>query len=374
MSGGTQPDMMPRRARLASITQRSSSSAGVRDGLEVWRRPRSLARGGMVGQALNAHQIGATARERLHDPDRAWSVLASVTGAIYLESDSGDILWIAANASALHQRAILLPHLPTDLPPAGSTCAIDVGCLRVGEDLVVGTSEARVWLPEALGQEGVFAPGLMKRTAAAIERIALCLPPTGVFARVAFSPVTGDFRCSREMLGAQVLSVADRAVASLCRISLGRALPEALDQVTGLVGLGEGLTPSGDDVLGGFLFTLRTLDSILQGRLEIDWPHVETWLRRVEGRTNRISFCILADHARGEATAPLAEFVQAIAVGSSQERVEGLGARVARIGQSSGWELLAGVYCACSAITRIMDRPSDGQNADPALQQRDLAL
>jgi hypothetical protein len=305
---------------------------------------------------LNARRIGRTARERLHDSDRAWSVLASVSGAIYLESDSGDILWIAANASALHQRAILLPHLPAELPPAGSSCSIDGGCLCVGEDLVVDTSEARVWLPEALGQEGVCATGLMKRIAAAIERIALRLPPRGVLARMALSSITGECCLSHERIGAPVLPIPDRALASLSRVSLGRALPETLDQVTGLVGLGEGLTPSGDDVLGGFLFTLRTLDSILQGRLEIDWPSVETWLRRVEGHTNKISFTVLADHARGEATAPLAEFVQAIAVDLSQECLVDLGSSVARIGQSSGWELLAGVYCACSAITRIMNR------------------
>lgn len=320
-------------------------------------------------QEERAIRIGPRAGSALRELGRRWTVLASVSGAIYIESDARDILWITASVAALHQRVILLNDLPGTRPIAGTACSIEDGCLLLGEETLINISGARVWLPKPLGMEGPLEPGLTKRAADAFERIALQSPPRGVLARIAFLSTADRLRRFRGTLGAEVAAVAWRAVSGLRRIPTGRAVPAGLHEASGLVGLGEGLTPSGDDLLGGFLFTLRTLDLALRGLLGIEWQHVEAWLRRIERHTNKISFSILADHAHGGAAAPLTEFVHAVLEGSSQERLVDLGSRVARIGHSSGWDMLTGVHCACSAVARILNDPLDGRRVDAGLHQ-----
>lgn len=311
-------------------------------------------------ETLNATRIGSGADALLRESKRRWAVLASVSEAIYVESDSGDILWIAVNSSAMHHRAVLVPHLPAALPAAGCGCFIEDGSLRIGEETTVWIAGASVWSQVPLSQEGMPAAGLADRTDDTIKRIARRSPVAGSLARAALSIVEGDLRGLRGVLGAAATATAKAAVASFSTISSGRALPKALDEADGLVGLGEGLTPSGDDLLGGFLFTLRTLDSGLSGRLGIGWHHVEAWLQRIEERTNRISFSVLADHARGEASAVLSEFVHAVLKDSPQEDLVKLGIAVARVGHSSGWDMLAGVRWACLCATRILEDAFSG--------------
>ena len=289
----------------------------------------------------------------LHESDRSWTVLASVSGAIYIESDAGEILWIAANSAALHQRAILLPVMPTELPAVGTRCSVEDGCLRVGDVLAIQLRDATIWSWDPDPQAGACTPELARRLAVAVERVALRATPQGVLARVVlFDHATA--RGSREAMGEEMAAVARRAVASLCRMSAGCHLPEGLRGATGLVGLGEGLTPSGDDLLGAFLFTLRVLDSAPQGRIGIDWQHVSAWLRRVKPLTNKISFAILADHARGDAAAPLCALLSAAVDGSSTERLVQLASRVAKIGHSSGWDMLAGVHIASFVVAQML--------------------
>ena len=70
--------------------------------------------------------------------------------------------------------------------------------------------------------------------------------------------------------------------------------------VESLIGLGPGLTPSGDDLLGGVLITLRALG----------WPQAADtlgcWLLpRARARTHAISYAHLACAAGGEGAAAL---------------------------------------------------------------------
>lgn len=318
---------------------------------------------------LRAIWIGSRANAQLHESGRMWTVLASVRGAIYMEDAEGDLLWIAASQAALHPRAILLRDLPAVRPIAGSSCSIEDCRVLLGEETVIETSGARVWLPKSLGMNRPPEPGLTKRAGDAIEQIALKAPVRGVVARTALSNEPEGSRGARPSLGTGIGAVVQRAIAPLCRVSAGCAVPVALREANGLVGLGEGLTPSGDDLLGGFLFTLRTLDSALSGRLGIDWHHVEVWLQRIEERTNRISFSILADHAHGEASAVLSEFVHAVLEGSPQEDLVELGMAVARVGHSSGWDVLAGVRFACSVVARMLEDPFDGRRVDAGVHQ-----
>ena len=101
----------------------------------------------------------------------------------------------------------------------------------------------------------------------------------------------------------------------------------------GLIGLGPGLTPSGDDYLGGMLVALRACGRAAQA--ESLWR----WLRpRLPGRTNAISAAHLAAAAQGEAH----EALHAVLAGDDPARLDA-------VGHCSGWDGLAGA----AAVARI---------------------
>ena len=103
-----------------------------------------------------------------------------------------------------------------------------------------------------------------------------------------------------------------------------------------LVGLGPGLTPSGDDLLGGALVALTAI-GLLDLRDAI-WTGLRPY---AAAGTNDIARAHLAAAAEGECGAALDEAIEALLRG-------GLGLEpavrsVAAVGHTSGWDALAGV-------------------------------
>jgi hypothetical protein len=111
-----------------------------------------------------------------------------------------------------------------------------------------------------------------------------------------------------------------------------------------LLGLGPGLTPSGDDYLGGVLVALR-----VYGRAA-DADALWRWLGpRLPARTSMISAAHLAAAAEGEAHEALHACIEALAEDSPGEwpaRLEWL----ASIGHCSGWDGLAGVMAVAERV------------------------
>jgi len=142
------------------------------------------------------------------------------------------------------------------------------------------------------------------------------------------------FGCT--ILGVEnALSVhAQPALEALERWLAGHALGADVEQ---LIGLGPGLTPSGDDYLGGVLISLRWL-----GR----GAHADSlwrWLEpRLAARTSAISAAHLAAAAAGEGHEALHEVLENLAAWETPSLTASLG-RLDAIGHSSGWDALAGV-------------------------------
>lgn len=104
-----------------------------------------------------------------------------------------------------------------------------------------------------------------------------------------------------------------------------------------LIGLGPGLTPSGDDYLGGMLIGLRACGRDAQAQ------SLWRWLEpRLSGRTSAISAAHLAAAAQGEAHEALHECLRKL-YGSERSWEEVLAA-LGAVGHCSGWDGLAGVH------------------------------
>lgn len=103
-----------------------------------------------------------------------------------------------------------------------------------------------------------------------------------------------------------------------------------------LVGLGPGLTPSGDDYLGGVLVALRSLGRGAQA------DSLWRWLKpRLAQGTSAISAAHLAAAAQGEAHEALHGCLREVF--SNGENWDGALGRLDAVGHCSGWDALAGV-------------------------------
>lgn len=121
---------------------------------------------------------------------------------------------------------------------------------------------------------------------------------------------------------------------------LSRADEEA---VAGLIGLGPGLTPSGDDLLGGAMIALHAL-----GRKEIAAQLARIVLPRARVRTGTVSRAHLACAAGGEGSEALHDAISALSI-EKDERRPGWLDRIDAIGATSGWDALAGVFLVMQA-------------------------
>ena len=150
-----------------------------------------------------------------------------------------------------------------------------------------------------------------------------------------------DGHVPEEGLGCTILGIhnalsvhAQPALEAIDRWLAGNALGLEAAQ---LIGLGPGLTPSGDDYFGGVLVALRWLGRGTQA--ESLWRWLEP---RLAGRTNPISAAHLAAAAAGQVHEALHELLDDL----SAWQVPDLHPRLARldaVGHTSGWDALAGI-------------------------------
>ncbi|WP_104087990.1 DUF2877 domain-containing protein [Cryobacterium sp. N19] len=127
-----------------------------------------------------------------------------------------------------------------------------------------------------------------------------------------------------------------------------------LDVVVGrLIGAGEGLTPSGDDVLVGLLAAL-TRGGQTAGSTAIVSRIAESVLRNTH-RTTSISAHYLRLATRGSFSEPLTNLVDSVFTGSSVDDVHARTREVLSVGASSGADALRGVLLGLEAALNFSD-------------------
>jgi hypothetical protein len=183
----------------------------------------------------------------------------------------------------------------------------------LGERLALDVAGARLWKPAALSPG--IEPDVQALQAAARGRV------------------------PREGLGCLVVDEhnslsghAQPALDAIERWLVGNALDE---EAQTLIGLGPGLTPSGDDYLGGVLIALHQLGRQAQAR------GLWRWLEPRLARTSAISGAHLAAAAAGEGHEALHACLEALH--RAVPDWPAVLARLDSVGHCSGWDSLAGL-------------------------------
>jgi hypothetical protein len=244
---------------------------------------------------------------------------------------------IASGAWAKLSGAVLL---------VGSAARIDRRGVRIGR-AIIDTTAARLWRPEPLANAAS-----RERVADAVRQLAHLSSgrtPEDGLAHIVLGPATG----ASPVLARVARPRIDRLRTWLCEC---RALPACEEAPpVELLGLGPGLTPSGDDVLCGTLVALRA----------VGWNDAADRLahaidRFASAATSPLSRAFLQAAAEGLGAEPLHETIRELLsgrVGTLPGHLQALG----RIGHTSGWDALAGAVLVLQASGTI------------AVQQRGVA-
>jgi hypothetical protein len=262
--------------------------------------------------------IGATAHAALTRTRGAARVLARLSGSTYLTADE-TLVWLGPDRATLHPRAIL-----------ASTAAGE------GETLFFVIDGLSPWHPAPLALDRASVPTIQRGWRTLLADVDSLGTPGGFGVLLAGGPLTFP------------LDGARGAADALARACAGDDAEAATTAALALLGVGGGLTPSGDDFVGGALFARRLLSDAGAADPAAWERAAATILAVAPTRTHPLSATLLGDLAQGQAHASLHDLMHAMARGVPGDARDAA-RRLVRLGHSSGWDLLAGLAAGLGA-------------------------
>ena len=124
-----------------------------------------------------------------------------------------------------------------------------------------------------------------------------------------------------------------------------------LDLVQNLIGVGHGLTPSGDDFVGGLLFMVYHLSNIYPTHKWWNKADTSKLLNYSRSMTSQISHALLTDLAGGQSHESLHDLADDVLSRESRFDSERHVRRITQIGHSSGWDMLTGMLVGLFLMT-----------------------
>lgn len=259
-------------------------------------------------QRVRASAIGAVAQAALAKCDGWVQPIAEFPDAPYLRA--GDtVVWIGVQARSMHPRMIVL-----DAPPERDlTLRIDAAALTPWQPAPVATSQrARAHL--------VHRAALLQARACEIDT------PRGFGALLVGTTPAFPLDLARPRV--------DRFMEAL-----GTGHERAIEECArALLGVGNGLTPSGDDFVGAALFARRLVMPDAQQE-----PFVQRMIAHAHERTHVISAALFTDLVTGASYGLLHDVITALASTAPIDAAIAPAQKLVVIGHSSGWDMLTGL-------------------------------
>jgi hypothetical protein len=285
-------------------------------------------------------QTGKTARSFL-TPGACGQVLTAFSGAAYLVTEQAELFWLASEKAPMHLRGMRIRG-PFPKLVAGKRFFVEDECIKIAPDLKVDFGDASTWAVSTIQAEAApeidYIPVQVKN----LFLTSFDLSQASGFGRLIPKILwLAERQLDDEAEIDPVLGIAWLGIYEIAKACLLRDMPGVLQGADALVGLGGGLTPSGDDFLGGLLFCVNTIQRLYPGFIYLDSSEQALFIESARKRTHLISFTLLKDMTNGQAVEPLHELIDSILSDQAPESFRS-GSSLTQIGHSTGWDLLTG--------------------------------
>jgi hypothetical protein len=307
----------------------------------------------------------------------AATVVAAFSRSCWLETPGGRVFAVADHQSgegpltvgAALPEGLALAELGIEQGTELVADGVDFG---LGDRLILRMAGASIWCPASSGPRA-SNDEVARRLWALVNSVAVDAPVEGLAPLIGH---LGQLTYGDVLVPEDANLVARFAMPSVVLLAKGvvHGNVDAMDQaVRGLIGLGPGLTPSGDDMLGGLMVALRTAlgpvsrnEGPLPGfsqssRVPIVGELSQSIFRHF-ARTNRISAALLEQAALGMGSAAQHRVVQCLLEITPATGLETAVVKLVRWGHTSGWDSLTGILFGTALALRLGEsiRPAAG--------------
>jgi hypothetical protein len=278
-----------------------------------------------------ARQIGSRAKALSAQPGFSGKVLAALSTTIYLVSRDGEILWLSQEGLAMHRRCILALFQPRSIS-VGQNFFVHGSFLRFPVGVTVDLDPATAWTPFGVGPEQVEPLTVIHARARRLRKAASKLGNAKGFGQMISlisSLVDGNKQAisHTDPLFAKVRN----SILDLATACLDFDMTEVARRGRELVGL------------GGLLFVAHSLKTAYPQDFNWEEEPVMDLIHWASTQTHPISHAILRDHAFGHGPEPLHDLVASLLNGQDLSRTLEGAKRLIAIGETSGWDILAGM-------------------------------
>lgn len=307
----------------------------------------------MTEPTVTVEEIGWLARAAL-SAAKDGRVAAPLTRSFYIRTDLGD--WLCVGQESLGAGPLNVccrTDKATSIwrPAKGASVRFHDGAM-----VVEGTGrflhlQARRWTPPL---PPFWRPSSLRLGLSALD--ALAKPPAEGLGRLGFDLAGRFAQGPVERMAVEAARSFETAVLLLIKNGTG----SHLDQVERLLGLGPGLTPSGDDYLAGSMVALDLLgETTVRDTI---WDAIR---ERASGLTSALSFAHLQAAAAGALSEPIHLLLCSV-LANERERLPARLAAVGEIGHTSGWDALAGALCVFRPWLEIAEPQPEGTGMSAA--------
>jgi hypothetical protein len=299
---------------------------------------RHIARGVCGARVVPIRRMGILAAEFCRQVGRVGAVAAVFERSFYLRS--ADAFLCVGEPSIGDGPLTLVANFADgglaalDVRP-GKRAALSAGAITIGDTVRLDLTDCETWQPP---DWPAAAPSV--ETAKALATRAAAEAPAEGFARVVFGahePLHDPpfARIARQRIAHFASWVSDSLEAD------GAPAGDGAEGIGGLVGLGPGLTPSGDDFLCGAFALLDAL-----GETAIHGALGRAIAALAPERTAPLSACFLRAAAERHIGSQLHRATASLVSGDIDASI----AAIRDVGHSSGWDMLTGIAVTLDAV------------------------
>jgi len=270
---------------------------------------------------------------------------------VSLESDG--VLTLLSSEKANLSQGVRLGTLPTftflDQLQVGQPFACRGGIFRIrGSELCVDLRTASLWHIDLRGLRiDLREHDTARAWAVAWLELEKYRQGNGISEMIAAipsppqNPVTSPWRKALVERAVQTVSVLIDATRTF-------QVDDAITAIRPLIGLGPGLTPSGDDFIVGYLAGLWSTAGTDSSRLRF-MSLLGAWLSQAAAGTNVISCTYIKSAVSGHVSEPIATLAQRIGQAKSMDNVREAARTALQVGHTSGIDGVLGLLLGCIA-------------------------